>query len=128
MNSTRNDLNLFVATMDGDKVKIECNIRFSPVVKAIRGWEWDYTARCWRVPATKETLEMLRGVRQAQIDDSVTQAISGDETDGTPDPIPDDIDGIIARMPVRIRPYDHQAAAFKRCIELFEEERECYLR
>jgi hypothetical protein len=41
--------------------------------------------------------------------------------DGTPDPIPEDMEGIISQMPVKIKPYAHQAAAFKRAMDIFRE-------
>lgn len=118
MTSTRNEDNKFIATLAGSKVKVECHYKFGPLCQSVKDWQWDYANRCWWLPATKETLEMLRGVRQAQIDSAIAEAVGGD-VDGTPDPIPEDMEGIIARMPVKIRPYSHQAAAFKRCMEVF---------
>lgn len=116
-NPTRSEKNTFIATLVDGKVKLECHFKFAELPK-MAGGEWDYTNRCWWLPATVQTLEMLRGVRQALIDDAVSKAISND-LDGAPDPIPEDLEGIIAKMPVKIRPYDHQAAAFKRCMEVF---------
>lgn len=116
--STRNEDNKFVATLENGKVKVQCHYKFGDLCKNVKGWEWDYANRCWWLPASKETLEMLRGVRQAQIDNAVSEAIGGD-VDGTPDPVPEDLEGIIAKMPIKIRPYTHQAAAFKRCMDIF---------
>lgn len=115
---TRNDANKFVATLVDGRVRLDCHFRFAELAKLVRGWEWDYVNRCWWLPLSRETLEMLRGVRQAQIDDAIARAL-GSDVDGTPDPIPDDVEGIIRQMPIKIRPYDHQVAAFKRCMDLF---------
>lgn len=116
--ATRNEQNKFVATLVDGRVKLECHFRFIDLARLAKG-EWDGVNRCWWLPLNKETLEMLRGVRQAIIDDEIGKALGSEELDGVPDPIPDDLEGIIQQMPVKIRPYDHQAAAFKRCMEVF---------
>lgn len=118
MTSSRNESNEFRAWMENGKIRLECHYKFGSLPKIVTGWEWDAVNRCWWLPPTKEALEMLRGVRQAQIDHSVEEAIVSD-VDGVPDPVPDDMEGIVAMMPIRLKPYAHQVAAFKRCMDVF---------
>ena len=107
------------AWLDGDHVVVNCHFMMSALVKQIPGAEWVYAERHWHLPANLTTLEALRGVRGAQIDGAIAQHIGAD-VEPSPDPIPEDLDGIIAKMPVKVRPYAHQAAAFKRAMEVFE--------
>ena len=111
--------NFLRAYLEDGKVIVECHFMMSVLVKQIKGAEWVYARRAWECPATLETLEALRGVRGAQIDGQIAAYIGAD-VEPSPDPIPEDLDGIIAKMPVKVRPYGHQAAAFKRAMEVFE--------
>jgi hypothetical protein len=110
----------FDATLEEGQVVIRCDYNLGAYCKQIPGVSWSAVKRAWICPATPETLERVRGVKGAQIDGKIMDAI-GMDFEPAPDPIPEDMEGIIAKMPVKVRPYAHQVAAFKRALEVLDD-------
>lgn len=107
----------FKAWLEGDHICVKCWFQFSTVLKMIKGAEWNGVRRVWYLPLTADSLEGLRGVKGAQIDGAITEAV-GVDFELSADPIPEDLEGVIKKMPVKAKPYAHQAAAFKRAMEV----------
>ena len=110
--------NTFIAEMTEDgMIKVVAGYKYGIVLKNA-GASWNFSGY-WTLPLTISSLECLRGVRGAKIDAKIVEKLGAD-VEPAADPIPEDLEGIIARMPVKVKPYAHQAAAFKRAMEVFE--------
>lgn len=108
----------FDATLEDGQIAIRCDYNLGAYCKQIPGVSWSAVKRAWICPATPETLERVRGVKGAQIDGKIMDAI-GMDFEPAPDPIPDDAEEFAKRLPVKAKLYAHQIAAIRRALDVF---------
>lgn len=97
-------------------VWVQAAYKHREAMKSIPGSRWDPLARCWAVPCTLEAAAALRCIPGLGIPAELGALLP------PPLAMEDAVDGAVkplAPMPIRVKPYAHQVAAFNGAVETF---------
>ena len=97
-------------------VQIKAAYKHRDAIKAIPGSRWDPFEKCWQLPQTKEAALALRCVPGLAIPEPLAALMP--KMDGMMDAVNADVKPVVP-MPIRIKPYAHQVAAFNAAIAEF---------
>ncbi len=97
-------------------VQIKAAYKHRDAIKAIPGSRWNPFEKCWQLPQTKEAALALRCVPGLAIPEPLAALVP--KMDGMMDAVNADVKPVVP-MPIRIKPYAHQVAAFNAAIAEF---------